>query len=874
MLQAEQYAAFIPWLLGLSVLAVLGLLAIQIVIILRLRGEYSFASVRSRKFAYCDYLPYDRFVDDGVLLTKGGALMAGWTYQGHDLQSMSNTEKNTLTQYLNNAALMLGTGYMVHVCAIRRELPDYPDMGQSYFPDLACFLMDNARRQAFTARGTMFGSMYMIVLTYAPPSAAAQKAFAFLASAATNADQLAQRTRRAFDETCAAFESNLQLCFTQVERLRRVDLEQADGTTVTFDAFLSCLSTCCDGERVMLRAQDAPADTLLGGAEFYKGLECKVGEKFVRVVDISGLAGATVPGMLTALTELGCEYRFCTRFIFLDASRAAEAAEKIRKKWNQKKQSFFAQLFNVAREPNRDAVAMVDDAEDAKALISSGHDAFGYLTQNLIFMDRDREALRERCRMAENVIRALGLKARTETYNTAEAYFGSLPGEGASNVRRPFVTTSNFADIIPLNTPWAGSEYAPCKFYPELSPALMYCASGMAGNILFRLNLHAGDLGHTLIFGPSGAGKSTLLCMLAAQLRRYRGMKIFSFDKGMSMYTLCMAAGGRHFNPGGSAELSFCPLESVAKAEGQAQQTLAVSFATTFIENIITLNTGKKPQPQTKNEIEHAIMALVKAYRSTNGGVGVTLSDFATSIQDTSVRQVLEGYCVGGRLGTLLDAEEDGLSLDASFCVFEIESLMNLPNEYCLPVLDYIFYRIEAALDGSPAAIFLDEAWIMLGHEVFKEKIREWLKVLRKKNCMVLMATQSLSDAAASGMMDVLNENCATKIFLANAAALTSDTARLYMTMGLNHAQLQIIADARPKRDYFIKQGENSRLFQLGLSKLELAFAGVSDPVTIGRIHNYVQTWGSEWVEHYLQQDYGLDVSADRQLFETYRSRS
>ena len=84
--------------------------------------------------------------------------------------------------------------------------------------------------------------------------------------------------------------------------------------------------------------------------------------------------------------------------------------------------------------------------------------------------------------------------------------------------------------------------------------------------------------------------------------------------------------------------------------------------------------------------------------------------------------------------------------------------------------------------------IVLDEAWIMLGHKVFREKIREWLKVLRKANCMVLMATQSLTDAAHSGILDVIVESTATKIFLPNVYARDQDTAALYRRMGLERA--------------------------------------------------------------------------------------
>ncbi len=84
-----------------------------------------------------------------------------------------------------------------------------------------------------------------------------------------------------------------------------------------------------------------------------------------------------------------------------------------------------------------------------------------------------------------------------------------------------------------------------------------------------------------------------------------------------------------------------------------------------------------------------------------------------------------------------------------------------------VPVLTYLFRRIEKRLDGSPGLILLDEAWLMLGHPVFRAKICEWLKVLRKANCAVVLATQSISDAERSGIIDVLKEFLPDKNLLA-----------------------------------------------------------------------------------------------------------
>lgn len=150
--------------------------------------------------------------------------------------------------------------------------------------------------------------------------------------------------------------------------------------------------------------------------------------------------------------------------------------------------------------------------------------------------------------------------------------------------------------------------------------------------------------------------------------------------------------------------------------------------------------------------------------------------------------------------------------------------------------------------------IVLDEAWVMLGHPVFRQKIREWLKVLRKLNCCVVMATQSLSDLSKSGIMDVLVENCPTKIFLPNPdAAAYEESKNLYRSMGLNERQLEIIFHARKKRDYYLVQGMHRRLYSLALGPLALAFTGVSDKESLTEIKALEARYGEDWPKHWLQ---------------------
>jgi len=166
----------------------------------------------------------------------------------------------------------------------------------------------------------------------------------------------------------------------------------------------------------------------------------------------------------------------------------------------------------------------------------------------------------------------------------------------------------------------------------------------------------------------------------------------------------------------------------------------------------------------------------------------------------------------------LIDSETDSLNEDSKFAVFEIEELMNMGDKAVIPVLTYLFHRIEKLLKGQPALIVLDEAWIALGNENFREKLREWLKVLRKLNCAVVMATQSPSDLVKSGIADVIVESCLTKILLPNVSAKEKVFEQIYIDyFGLNDAQLDLIASARQKRDYYYLSERGRRLFDLAL---------------------------------------------------------
>ncbi|MDY1548803.1 VirB4 family type IV secretion/conjugal transfer ATPase [Luteibacter sahnii] len=838
----------IVWFISGMAAIVAIMVMVLYVTIRRLDNEPRLDFRRPHGQAAADLLNYAAVVADGVVVCKNGAFMAAWIYEGDDAASSTDDQRENTSMRINQALSRLGSGWMLHVDAVRRPANDYAKATRSHFPDRVSKAIDEERRRLFNALGTTYEGYMVMTLTWYPPQIAQRR---FVEMMFDDDAEVAGKTEQThgliaeFQRECVSFENR----FSGVLKMKRLagrGIPLENGGQLVFDDFLRWLQYCVTGvdHPIVLPENPVYLDALIGGQDIWSGVAPRIGRRFVQVVAIEGFPLESYPGILSSLADLPSQYRWSNRFIFMDPHEALRQMEKFRKKWRQKVRGFFDQIFQTSSgSVNYDALSMMQDAEAAIAEINSGLVAQGFYTSVVVVSDEDRTQLDLSVRQIEKAIQSRGFAARIESVNTMDALLGSFPGHGVENVRRPQLNTLNLADLLPTATIWTGEAEAPCPMYPPNSPPLMQCVT--QGATPFRLNLHVNDLGHTFIFGPTGSGKSTHLGMLAAQFRRYAGMALYCFDKGRSLYPLVKACGGLHFDVGGEdGALAFCPLQFL---ESKADRAWAMEW----IDAMLALN-GVQTTPTQRNEIGHAIVSMQQSGATT-------LSEFVLMIQDESIREALKVYTADGAMGHLLDASVDGLRL-SDFAVFEIEDLMTLGDRFVLPVLLYLFRRIEMSLKGQPAVIMLDEAWLMLGHPVFRAKIREWLKVLRKANCLVVMATQSLSDAADSGILDVIVESTATKIFLPNPFARDEDTAALYRRMGLNTRQIEILATAVPKRHYYYVSEKGRRLYDLALGPLALALIGQTDKESITTIRALEARHGDGWVDEWLESK-GLYLS-------------
>lgn len=813
----------------------------------------SLQTFRSNAAGVPDLLNWASLVDEGTVLGKDGSLMVGFFFRGDDAASSTNAERNDATARLATHLARFDSEWCMWVDAVRIPSPGYPAPEESHFPDPISALIDAERREMFERDSAHYETEYALILQYIPPARAKAKLGEMMYDDDTPADKNpGVRILANFKKRLEEFENALGDLF-HMRRMKTVMAGPADDRFVS-DELANYLHFVLTGDMVALRVPKCAMymDLWVGipGA-LWTGFTPKLGKKFLMCVYIEGFPSPSYPGILAVLDNLPLSYRWSSRFIFEDQQGAIAALKRYWKKWKQLITGWWQQVTRSSEGIiNIDAAKMTKETEISMSDAQSGLVAFGYYTSAVVLMDEDISFLKEQAQYVKKEIERRGFAARIEEENANETWMGSLPGHYYPNVRRPMIHSLHLADLLPLSAIWPGEFRNPCKHYPDSSPPLMHAITG--GSTPFRVNLHVEDLGHTLMFGPTRAGKSTLLSMIATQARRYRSRTrpdgsvvqatITAFDKGWSMETLCSATGGLHYDIGADdSKMVLCPLADL-------DSDSARSWAKEWIGVCYELQNGSPLMPGQNNEVNRAITLL-----STKPKDMRSLRDFLLTVQDTKLKAAMEHYASSGGMGHILGGSEDTLKT-SSFTVYEIDALMAMGEKDRIPVLLYLFQRFKKTLTGQPAFLLLDEAHVMLDHVVWNRMLRTWLKELGKANCAVILATQSLSDATRSGLLDVLIESCPTQIFLPNHAA----TMEIYGKFGLNSNMVAHIKAAQPKRHYFIKSPLGSRMIELGLGPIAKRFVAVSDKDTLRERKAFEVKYGADWPLYWLKKE-GID---------------
>ena len=787
---------------------------------------FNLREYQKRPNRLADYLPWAALIAPGIVLNKDGSFQRTARYRGPDLDSSTQSELIATSARINDALKRFGSGWAIFFEADRHEISEYPE---SEFPDLASWLVEQERKGAFEAELTHYDSTFYLTLCYLPPEDRTNKAQDLLLETPDN--------HRGFDarDHLNAFINQSDRAFDlfagTLPELEMLD----DAETLTY------LHGTISTKRHPIVAPEIPLylDAVLADCALTGGLAPMLGDAHMRIITITSFPGSTTAGILDALNNLGISYRWSSRFIAMDKVEAIKVLGKYRRQWFAKRKSVMSILKEVMTNEqsvlvDTDADNKVFDADAAMQELGGDLVSYGYFTTTITVWDTDIALVDEKLRIVERTVNSAGFTTINETVNAVDAWLGSLPGHTYANVRQPIISSLNLAHMTPLSSVWAGQEYN--EHFN--APSLLMAETG--GATPFRLNLHQGDVGHSIVVGPTGAGKSVLLSLIAMQFRRYEDSQVYIFDKGGSARTATLAMGGTWFDLGGADDMGEAAFQPLANIDEANQRVWAHEWICDLIAHEEIVLT-----PEFKEGIWSALVSLSQAPMGER-----TLTGLSALFQSNVLRQALQPYTLSGPHGRLLDADLDKLNLGSVQC-FEMEELMHTKSAV-LPVLTYLFHRLEERFDGKPTLLILDEAWVFLDDPEFAGRIREWLKTLRKRNVSVIFATQSLSDIANSSIAPALIESCPSRIFLPNERALEPQQHKIYEAFGLNVRQIAIISQAAAKREYYFQSSKGNRLFDLALGPIALAFTASSSKQDHQLLDQVIAEGGGDFVSSFL----------------------
>jgi type IV secretion system protein VirB4 len=275
----------------------------------------------------------------------------------------------------------------------------------------------------------------------------------------------------------------------------------------------------------------------------------RVGDHIVRVLTMKEAVAETRPLALDALLKIPANFRVITEWTPLATDKARKEVNKRRRHFNMSKTGFVSQMGNDATKTNpRDVLvdeskqADIENLGDCLRALGDGQ-SLGEFSLTIVLYGHAKAELEQLGAEFAGIFTNGDGGLFSETYNQLNAYFAIVPGNYALNLRKLCLLNTNYADLSFLFTilpgekmnAFLGTEYLAVLETDNSTP--------------YFLNLHNGEVAHTLILGMTGSGKSYLANFLLQNAQKYAPLT-FIFDIGGSFQSLTTIFGGSYLNAG------------------------------------------------------------------------------------------------------------------------------------------------------------------------------------------------------------------------------------------------------------------------------------------------------------------------------------
>ncbi len=335
------------------------------------------------------------------------------------------------------------------------------------------------------------------------------------------------------------------------------------------------------------------------------------------VMTLSGEREDYAPAPLEPLQNLPLAFTWVTRYRALSRGGARRKLFRKRKELKQSAADFAA---NIEGSGTGDRSVygdrLVAETEITREAIERGEEGHGdYLSVLTIFGDPGAppESLTPAVQNLREAVQRTGFVLRHEGAGAVATWLATLPGHANPLPREVMVRAQVMADCSPVRGLAPGARHCPSPLLPPETPALLPAMT--SAGTLHHLNLHVGDVGHTLVFGPTGTGKSVLLGHLAAAWLRNPGAQVIAFDRGRSLRYATAALGGLWLEPGTPGE-GVAPLAHIAR--------LGTPWALGWVTEMLRRGLGRRPGPDETRELARRSRIWAPAPRRRWKGFGTS----------------------------------------------------------------------------------------------------------------------------------------------------------------------------------------------------------------------------------------------------------
>ena len=660
------------------------------------------------------------FWNETTFLTKSGDLGMVLSVPGVDYESLDHANQEYAVKRLEAALKSFGPGFHVYQYLFKSNRPEIPFA--SYDDPVVQAAIDQ-RRQFFESKRDRLYQIeifYCIVLEGARSKTGVGAALARLFSDPAGAigelktqftnSSMKTLLRSQIDSDLARLTSQVQAFVRQLADFMQIEVLNQQGQFRFFRRLLNY-----DDWRVAGRPKHTQfldyqvVNSNLEGERDH----LRVGDHFVRVLTMKEAVAETRPLVLDSLLKISANFYVVTEWAPITTERARKEVNKRRRHFNVSKTGFISQLGNDPAKTNpRDVLideskqADIENLGDCLRVLGDGQ-SLGDFSLTIVLYGRDRHELDQLAGEFTGVFTNADGNLFVETYNQLNAYFATVPGNYALNLRKMYLLNSNYADLSFLFTilpgektnAHLGTEYLAVLETDNQTP--------------YYLNLHEGEVAHTLILGMTGSGKSYLCNFLLQNAQKYDPLT-FVFDIGGSFESITTIFGGSYLNVGQETrDFTINPFSLPYEKEN-------LQFLFSFFRVLIEGN-DERFRLDFKEE-RKLWEAIERTYLLEPGQR--TLSNFANIIGDLKDR--LHRWTRAGQYGFLFDNAEDTLSFKR-FQTFNFHGWSDAP-EVLEPLLFYVLHRASNEIChpanlGTFKTFLMDEAWLFMKNETIRNYV-------------------------------------------------------------------------------------------------------------------------------------------------------